>query len=153
MAEQRLPSPPEARSPSEIKNVLSYYAHAALVIILGAFYLLSPRSWYGPSWSYFYQQGLWILPAGGIGLGGCLAGIGLFQLLSIRRDCARCLITLFFCSGFAFTMAGALLGAEGLMGHRGLQEAPLLLVLGMFKFIMMSIMQADRRSRRANTKP
>ena len=138
--------PPRRASP--VKNRTSYIAHACTIVILGAFYMLSPADWYGPSWSYFSKHGMPLLPAGGCGLGACLFGIGCAQLFILRRNTNRGLATLFFLSGFTFWMAAFLLGAEGLMGNRGLQEAPLLFVIGAFKFVTMSILIAERRLHR-----
>lgn len=130
-----------------IENRPGFIGHAATVISLGVFYLLSPSDWYGPSWSYFYNHGLPILPAGGFGLGCCLTVSGVLQLIAVWRNNSRWLPALFFVSGFCFFMAGFLLGAEGLAGHHGLQEAPLLLVFGIVKFITMSNIMVERRKR------
>ncbi|MGV0041997.1 hypothetical protein [Mycobacterium colombiense] len=132
-----------------IRNKSSYIAHACTIVVLGAFYILSPQDWYGPSWSYFATHGMPILPAGGKGLGACLFVNGCAQLFILYRNTSRGLATLFFLSGFTFWMAAFLLGAEGLMGHRGIQEAPLLFVIGAFKFVTMSVLIADRRKERS----
>lgn len=123
----------------------SYLAHAWTIITLGVFYMASPNDWYGPSWSYFAHHGQFVIPAGGFGLGVCLAGIGAAQLLLVWRNIERFLPLTFFLSGFVFWAAGFLLGAEGLLGHRGLQEAPLFITIGAFKFIVMSVLIANRR--------
>lgn len=136
----------EPRTP--IANRLGYVGHAATIIVLGVFYMLSPAQWYGPSWSYFYTHGVPVIAAGGFGLGVCLTGLGLLQLMALWRDCARTLAALFFLSGFTFLTAGFILGAEGLIGHHGLQEAPLLIVIGLFKLLVMSNLIVRRQKDR-----
>lgn len=137
----------EAAAPIPHKS--SYLGHAATIIILGVFYMCSPPSWYGPSWAYFHNHGVPIIQAGGFGLGVCLIGIGLAQLVTLWRDASRVLPALFFLSGFVFWVAGSILAAEGVIGHLGLQEAPLLLVIGAFKFITMVNLVTRRRDSRA----
>lgn len=132
-----------------IEHKSSFLGHATTIIVLGTFYMCSPPSWYGPSWSYFYHHGVPLIQPGGFGLGVCLAGIGIAQLITLWRDAARILPVLFFLSGFVFWVAGSILAAEGVLGHLGLQEAPLLLVIGAFKFITMINLVIRRRDRRA----
>lgn len=103
---------------------------------LGLFFALSPHDWFGPSWSYFYTHGQPIIPAGGLGLGVCLTGIGTAQLLAIWRERFLLLSRLFFLSGFVLNTAGGLLFMEGLQGHQGLMEGPLLISFAIHKIVI-----------------
>ena len=78
-------------------------------------------------------------------MGLCLTTIGSLQLFVLWRNTTRYLAQLFFMSGFVFWTSGIILGAEGLLGHQGLMEAPFMLYLGAHKFITMSGLMAAKR--------
>lgn len=102
---------------------------------------MSPVWFYGPSWSYFHS-----LPHNGFGMGCCLLGVGLSQLLALYKDSsARVLSFLFFLSAFVFWTAGLILGAEGVLGHQGLMEAPLLLYIASHKLGISAELYAHHR--------
>jgi hypothetical protein len=116
-----------------------YWSFAAWTILLGAFLLAAPQSWYGPSWAYFPQ-----LPHNGYGMGLCLVVLGGAQILTLhRRGTDKTLSILFFLSGFVYWTAGIILAAEGLLGHQGLMEAPFMLYVGAHKFTHSAKLRAD----------
>ena len=129
----------------DIRHKGSYAALAAWIVGLGAFMMLAPKNWYGPSWFYFTHHGAPLLPEGGFGMGACLTTIGALQLFVLWRNTTRYLAPLFFLSGFVFWTSGIILGAEGILGHQGLMEAPFMLYLGAHKFITMSGLMAAKR--------
>lgn len=118
-------------TPAYLERTRSMYLSFATVIIaLGSWFILSPQWFYGPSWSYFHRY----IPTNGLGLGLCLVLLAGLQILAIRRAMpATVLAILLFLSAFVFWVAGVILGAEGLMGHQGLQEAPLMIVIAIHK--------------------
>ena len=134
-----MPAPP-------IEDKSGFVALAGWIVALGIFLMAAPRDWYGPSWFYFTHHGAPLLPEGGMGMGLCLAGIGALQLLMLWRNTTRYLPVLFFLSGFVFWTSGIILGAEGLVGHQGLIEAPLMMALGAHKFVVMSSLIARART-------
>jgi hypothetical protein len=102
---------------------------------LGVWFLASPEWFFGPSWSYFSQ-----LPHNGFGIGTVCVALGVLQTVCIRRDKVRWTANLLWLGGFVNWTAGILLGAEGLLGHQGLQEAPLFCTIGGYKFIVSSML-------------
>lgn len=138
-----------SRTPLPIESGPIYWSFAVLNICLGIALMLAPDDWYGPSWSYFYTHGQAIVPAGGFGMGLCCCGIGGAQLvaLTLRNDLV--LSVLFFLGGFVFWTAGIILGAEGLLGHQGLMEAPFMLVLGGHKLALSAALRVYSRQGRA----
>jgi len=128
---------------SESRAVL--WSFAALNVCLGVVLLAAPDNWYGPSWHYFPQ-----LPHNGFGMGLCCCAIGGAQLVAMARNCSdNILSALFFLGGFVFWTAGIVLGAEGLLGHQGLMEAPFMLVLGGHKLALSAELRAKFRRGRA----
>lgn len=112
-----------------------YWSFALWTVALGAVLMAAPDNWFGPSWSYFSQ-----LPHNGFAMGVCCAGLGGLQALTLLqhacgRDLAyRVLAWLFFLAGFVYWTAGIILGAEGLLGHQGLMEAPFMLYAAAHQF-------------------
>jgi hypothetical protein len=47
-------------------------------------------------------------------------------------------------TGFVFWTSGLLLGAEGLLGHQGLMEAPFMLFVGAHKFVISTGLRNKR---------
>jgi hypothetical protein len=132
---------------------LVFASFAAAVIWLGVVMMLGPACWFGPSWHYFTEHGAPILPAGGFGMGLCLTLLGALQLLAVwLRAGPLTLGILFFLSGFTFWTAGIILGAEGLLGHQGLMEAPLMILIGAFKFVHCAVMVVQDRKNRRDSK-
>lgn len=104
-----------------------YWSFAQITVLLGIVFLLAPQSWFGPSWSYFS----FILPHNGFGIGSCCVGLGGLLMVALwRRGGARILWILLFLNGFVYWTSGIILGAEGLLGHQGLMEAPLFMAIG-----------------------
>jgi hypothetical protein len=123
-----------------VHNKGLYYTFATWTVCLGVLLIVAPQSWYGPSWAYFKQ-----LPHNGFGMGVCCISLGGLQLLVLWRNCRRQLLaTLFFLSGFVFWTAGLILGAEGLLGHQGLMEAPFMLYVGAHKFGHSALLASHR---------
>jgi len=136
MGEYR-PQPP----PILISARSVYLAFATWTIVLGVFLMLAPPSWYGPSWSYFPQ-----LPHNGFGMGVCCAVLGASQIVVVWRQMSTLVLSiLFFLSGFVFWTAGTILGAEGLLGHQGLMEAPFMLYVGGHKFAHSAALMTHHR--------
>lgn len=112
----------------------------ALGVILIVASMLAP-SWFGPSWSYFPQ-----LPHNGIGMGICCAVLGALQIVVVWRQMSTLILSiLFFLSGFVFWTAGIILGAEGILGHQGLMEAPFMLYVGAHKFVHSAALLTHHR--------
>lgn len=106
-----------------------YINFAVLVQLWGLWYILSPSYFYGPSWSYFHQ-----LPHNGTGLGISLVLLSAAQLAAIANNRPRLTATLIFVTAFVLLTAGAIIFAEGIFGHMGLQEAPPMCVIAGYKF-------------------
>lgn len=121
----------------------AYYGHAGLIVALGVWYLASPTWFFGPSWSYFTE-----LPHNGFGIGTTCLGLGVLQLLAIRLNKVWLTAVLLWLGGFVCWTSGVILGAEGLLGHQGLQEAPLFCTLGGYKFLVSNILVAHHRKNR-----
>jgi hypothetical protein len=112
-----------------------YLVLAGWVVALGVFLIMAPADWFGPSWAYFANHGQIIIPAGGFGMGLCLSLLGTLQLLALWCNAYLKLSFLFFLVGFVFWASGLLLGAEGILGHQGLIESPLMLFIGIHKIV------------------
>jgi hypothetical protein len=125
-----------------------YRWHAGLVLTYGVWLIASPAWFYGPSWWYFSRHGLPVFPAGGFGMGVCCVGLGALQLIAIRRDMVRTVSVLLYLAGFVLWTAGLLLGAEGLLGRKGLQEVPLMCVFGVLKVVQSFKLSVDYRVQR-----
>lgn len=119
-----------------------YWSYSAGTATLGVVLMLAPEDWYGPTWSYFSQ-----LPHNGLGMGGCCFLLGGLQVVALLRNAtARTLSVLFFLSGFTYWTAGVILGAEGLLGHRGLMEVPFVIaVAGQSLALSISLMAHYRK--------
>lgn len=119
-----------------------YISFATWTVALGLVLIVAPANWYGPSWHYFPQ-----LPHNGFGMGLCCLGIGSSQLAALRWHCtAGLLAVLFGLSGFVFWTAGIILGAEGILGHQGLMEAPFMLYVGGHKIAHSAALTAHRKA-------
>lgn len=82
-------------------------------------------------------------------MGVCLMILSSWQLIALRRNVsAKTLSVLFFFGGFVFWTAGIILLMEGLRGHQGLQEAPLMLSIGGFKYAYSSSLWVHARQSR-----
>lgn len=121
-----------------------YYGLAVWMAALGAVLMAAPDSWFGASWRYFHQ-----LPHNGFWMGLVCVILGVAQTFTIWRDKIRTTAILIFLGGFVFWTAGILLGAEGLLGHQGLMEAPFLLYVGAHKFIHSNTLNTEYRRQRA----
>jgi hypothetical protein len=118
-----------------------YLSFATWTVGLGLLLMLAPTSWYGPSWHYFPQ-----LPPNGFGMGICCVALGASQIVVVWRQMSTLILSvLFFLSGFVFWTAGIILGAEGLLGHMGLMEAPFMLYVGAHKFAHSAALLTHRR--------
>lgn len=115
------------RPPIMMSTGPTYWNYAVWSVGLGIILLLAPASWYGPSWYYFS----FILPHNGFGMGICCTILGGLLMLALRREASAGTISiLLFLNGFVYWTAGIILGAEGLLGHQGLMEAPFMMVVG-----------------------
>lgn len=129
------------RRPVAINTGPVYWNYAIWTVGLGVFLMAAPKSWYGPSWSYFPQ-----LPHNGLGMGVCCTGLGTLLILALWRELsARIMSILLFLTGFVYWTAGIILGAEGLLGHMGLMEAPFMLYLGAQAFAHTAALTAHDR--------
>lgn len=122
-----------------------YWSFAVWAVVLGVVLMAAPEDWFGPSWSYFK-----LLPHNGFWMGVICTALGTIQLaLLVRGQVAYLALgALFFLSGFVFWMAGVLLGAEGLMGHHGLMEAPFMMYVGVHKFTHSAALVNEHRRKR-----
>jgi hypothetical protein len=128
--------------PIKINTGPLYWNYAVWTVALGAVLILAPQSWYGPSWSYFAS----VIPHNGFGMGVCCTGLGTLLILSLWRDLsARIISILLFLTGFVYWTAGITLGAEGLLGHQGLMEAPFMLYMGAQAFSHSAALTAHDR--------
>lgn len=117
-----------------------YWSFTLWTVILGIVLMAAPKSWFGPTWHYFPQ-----LPHNGFGMGLCLSILSLIQVVALKRAwSARVLSILFFLNGFVYWTAGIVLGAEGLLGHQGLMEAPFMLYVGAHAFAHSAALMAYR---------
>lgn len=113
-----------------VTNGRVYWSFAGWLIALGAALIAAPASWYGRSWSYFPQ-----LPHNGFWMGIVCVVLGIVQLFVVwRNHSRRTLAVLLALAGFVFWTAGIILGAEGILGHGGLMEAPFMMYVGAHKF-------------------
>lgn len=121
-----------------------YWSYALWTIILGAAQMLAPNWWYGPSWSYFPQ-----LPHNGFGMGLCCSILGAILAIALRLNAnARILSILFFLVGFVYWTAGVILGAEGLLGRKGLIEALYMMPQGAIAFTLAATLMTYYRRRK-----
>lgn len=112
--------------PLTIDTGTVYWSYTLWTIALGVLLMASPPDWFGPSWSYFSQ-----LPHNGFGMGLCLTLLSLIQAAALWQHAReRTLAVMFLLNGFVYWMAGSILGAEGLLGHKGLWEAPFMMWIG-----------------------
>lgn len=117
-----------------------YWSFAVWTIALGVALMCAPPWWFGPSWSYFPQ-----LPHNGFGMGLCCSILGGLLVISLRLNAnAKTLSGLFFLLGFVYWTAGTILGAEGILGHRGLMEMPFMLYVGAHAFAHSAALAAYR---------
>jgi hypothetical protein len=135
-------SPPPKISPEDflasVWDKSLYINFAVLVQVLGLWYVLCPADTYGPTWSYFHQ-----LPHKGTGLGICLILLSAGQLTAIANNRPRLTGALLFLSGFVFLTSGLIIFAEGVFGHMGLQEAPLMCIIAGYKFAQSAKLRAQ----------
>lgn len=130
------------RRPMVINTGPLYWNYAIWTVGLGVVLVLAPQSWFGPSWSYFAA----VIPPNGFGMGVCCTGLGVLLILALWRDLsARIISILLFLTGFVYWTAGIILGAEGLLGHQGLMEAPFMMYLGAQAFAHSSALTAHDR--------
>jgi hypothetical protein len=119
-----------------------YWSFTVWTLALGIFLILSPQSWFGPSWRYFAQME----PHNGKGMGVCLTVLSLMQIAALLRQArSNILSMLFFLNGFVYWTAGIILGAEGLLGHQGLMEAPFMLCIGAQAFALAASLRVYNR--------
>jgi hypothetical protein len=125
----------------------SYRTLATWTVLLGVFLMIAPNDYFGPSWAYFAA-----LPHNGFGMGLCLTILAVLQLIDLWRhdkQRLRLLSHLFFLTGFVYWTAGITLGAEGILGHGGLMEAPFMMMVGAHNFVhsarIMGIYRAGQR--------
>lgn len=132
---------PDTRRPIVMATGPVYWSYATWTLLQGVVLMLSPSYWFGPSWSYFPQ-----LPHNGFGMGLCcslLAGV-LMGALRFNAS-ARILSILFFLIGFVYWTAGVILGAEGLLGHKGLMETLFMMPIGAIAFTLSATLSAYHR--------
>jgi hypothetical protein len=130
------------RRPITMNTGPLYWNYAAWTVGLGAVLIAAPEYWYGPSWHYFQQY----IPPNGFGMGVCCTGLGILLILALRLDLsARIISILLFLTGFVYWTAGITLGAEGLLGHQGLMEAPFMMYMGAQAFAHSSSLTAHDR--------
>jgi magnesium-transporting ATPase (P-type) len=133
--------PRKSRRPAAISTGAIYWSFTVWTVVLGIFLMLAPPCWFGPSWSYFK-----LLPHNGTGMGICLIILSVLQVVALWRDFdARILSILFFLNGFVYWTAGIILGAEGLLGHQGLMEAPFMLCIGAQAFALSASLRVNSR--------
>jgi hypothetical protein len=119
-----------------------YWSFTLWTLVFGIFLVLSPQSWFGPSWSYFAAME----PHNGKGMGVCLTVLSLMAIAALLRQArSNTLSILFFLNGFVYWMSGTILGAEGLLGHQGLMEAPLMLCMGAQAFALAASLRVYNR--------
>jgi hypothetical protein len=112
-------------SPTDDEPVLGW-GFTIWTMLLGVFFMGSPKWFCGPSWSYFPQ-----LPHNSFGMGLCLTVLSVTHAAArLRRSSNHIVSIVLFLKGFVFWTAGITLGAEGLLGHQGLMEAPLMMWIG-----------------------
>lgn len=129
------------RRPITMNTGPLYWNYAGWTMGLGGVLLVSPPSWYGPSWHYFPQ-----LPHNGFGMGICCTALGVLLVLALQLDLsARIISILLFLTGFTYWTAGIILGAEGLLGHQGLMEAPFMCYMGAQAFAHSAALTAHDR--------
>jgi hypothetical protein len=109
-----------------------YWNFTVWTIVLGIVLMCAPQSWYGPSWSYFASM----IPHNGFGMGLCLTLLSVVQAVALLREAERMISVMLFLNGFVYWTSGLTLGAEGLLGHQGLMEAPFILYVGAHAFAL-----------------
>lgn len=136
------PAKSSGKSDNPFRTV--YWSYGGWTAMLGVFLMSAPPDWFGPSWNYFPE-----LPHNGFGMGlSCttLAALLLFALWQNANEAV--LSVLLFACGFVYWMGGILLGAEGLLGHQGLIEAPLMLIIGGQAHVHSAVLFSRYRSGR-----
>lgn len=134
MPEDKLPIEERLPFGVEITGIMKTMVGASL--LLGLTLMMMPAEWFGPTWHYYP-----LLPHGGSRLGFTIVLMSIVQSYVIYRRGIRALLplgVLMFLAGFVFWTSAFLLGAEGLQGHTGLAEVPLLLWMGVIKFAFSS---------------
>lgn len=131
------------RRPVTMNTGPLYWNYAGWTVALGAVLIAAPQSWYGPSWSYFAA----VIPHNGFGMGLCCIVLGGLLMLALWRDLSAKIISiLLFLTGFVYWTAGIILGAEGLLGHQGLMEAPFMMYMGAHAFAQSATLTVNSRS-------
>lgn len=134
---------PMPRRPMMVNTGTVYWNYAGWTVALGGVLLAAPQSWYGPSWSYFAAM----IPHNGTGMGLCCTGLGGLLMLALWRDASALIISiLLFLTGFVYWTAGIVLGAEGLLGHQGLMEAPFMMYIGAHAFAQSAALRVYSRA-------
>lgn len=128
----------------DFSDKLRYFAMIIGVAMLGVFLTLAPEWFFGPTWFYFHNRGNPI-PPGGLGMGLALLFLSTTQAIALWRNKFRWFAALLNLSGSVFWVAGFILGWEGLLGHKGLIEAPLMMLLAMHKFVIAATVRVDYR--------
>lgn len=99
---------------------------AIAAILLGALMVMSPKWWFGPSWSSYFQL---LHMTGWIGLAWILLGWHEVMFLTLRTR-INLLAYLYLGGGVSFTVLGSVLFVAGLAGRDGLWEAPYMILYG-----------------------
>jgi hypothetical protein len=121
-----------------------YWGYSLWTIALGIFLILSPKYFFGPSWSYFKE-----LPHDGSGMGYCCLALGSVTLIALWRNANDAIVSmLLFLIGFVLNASGTLLFAEGLLGHQGLMEGPFMIFTGGQAFIHSAVLSVRHRTKR-----
>jgi hypothetical protein len=123
-----------------------YWSFAVWTVALGVVLMRAPQNWFGPSWSYFHS-----IPHNGFWMGLVLTVVGTLQMLVLAHDELEYfkLGILFFLAGVVFWTAGLTLGAEGLLGHHGLMEAPFMCYVGAHKLTHSAVLLNHHRRKRS----
>lgn len=123
-----------------------YWSFSVWTVALGILLMRAPRNWFGPSWSYFHG-----IPHNGFWMGVILTVLGTLQMIVLAHEQLDYfkLGILFFLAGLVFWTAGMLIGAEGLLGHMGLMEAPFMMYVGAHKVTHSAVLLNHHRRKRA----
>jgi hypothetical protein len=123
-----------------------YWSFSIWTVALGILLMRAPKNWFGPSWSYFHH-----MPHNGFWMGVVCTILGILQMLVLAHEPFDYLKlgTLFFLTGVVFWTAGLTLGAEGLLGHQGLMEAPFMCYVGAHELTHSAVLLNHHRRKRS----